>query len=726
MRSRAFYSHTLPGRPSSEWEVLEEHLQQVAEKASKFACAFGAADWGHLAGLWHDLGKYRRSFQDYLLRGGAIGFEGTQEQAPGRVDHSTAGALHAVRTLGPLGKVLGYVIAGHHAGLPDGLGGQSALELRLKKSEVMADLDLSSVPGEILRFVAPTSGPPSRRAEEAHLWVRLLFSCLVDADSLATEAFTDPDKADLRATYPSPDELFSRLEHHLEAKFGEPRTEVHRIRQEVLNACIEKAVLPPGIFSLTVPTGGGKTLSSLAFALRHASLHEQRRVVYAIPYTSIIEQTAKTFREIFGDAVLEHHSNLDPDDPARETLRSSLAAENWDAPIVVTTNVQLFESLFSARRSRCRKLHRLVRSVIVLDEAQLLPPEFLAPILHVLRLLVRDYGVSVVLSTATQPALDLGEVRELAPDPAELDRRLRRVRYRWPSSNRPQSWDEIAARLIEHPSVLCVVNRRDDARELVRLLPEGTIHLSALMCGAHRSRTIARIKRLLAAGEPVRVVSTQLVEAGVDLDFPAVFRAFAGLDSIAQAAGRCNREGRLAGLGEVAVFHPPKDPPRGLLRMAADTAAELLFGQAPDFLEPELFTRYFDLLYRTKIDDLDRHGILSLLGKNAGVLDIQFREAGDRFRLIEESGYQPVLVGWEKGADLLREFRHREPDRGLFRRAQRYVVTLPPWQLGPLVQAGALAEIAPGLFGQRDDRLYDETFGLLTTVPEFRAEELVV
>lgn len=721
----SFYSHTLPGRPPSEWEVLEEHLRQVAEKASKFACAFGAADWGHLAGLWHDLGKYRRSFQEYLHQAGSVGFEATQEQAPGRVDHSTAGAQHAIQALGPLGKVLAYVIAGHHAGLPDGLGGQSALELRLKKSEVMADLDLSSVPGEILRFVAPGSGPPSRKAEEAHLWVRLLFSCLVDADSLATEAFTDPEKALLRATYPKPDELFSRLERHLETKFGKPRTDVHRIRQEVLRACIEKAALPPGIFSLTVPTGGGKTLSSLAFALRHASLHGQRRVVYAIPYTSIIEQTAKTFREIFGEWVLEHHSNLDPEDPARETVKSGLAAENWDAPIVVTTNVQLFESLFSARRSRCRKLHRLVGSVIILDEAQLLPPEFLAPILHVLRVLVRDYRVSVVISTATQPALDLGEVQELAPDPAELDRRLRRVRYEWPMSRQSQTWQEIAARLMEHPSVLCVVNRRDDARELVRLLPEETIHLSALMCGAHRSRTIARIKEFLAAGEPVRVVSTQLVEAGVDLDFPVVFRAFAGLDSVAQAGGRCNREGRLT-IGRVVVFHPPKGPPRGLLRMAAETASELLHGQQPEFLPPELFTRYFGLLYRTKIDDLDRHGILSLLGKNASVLDIQFREAGDRFRLIEESGYQPVLVGWEKGAGLLREFRHREPDRDLLRRAQRFVVTLPPWQLGPLQKAGAVAEIAPGLFGQRVDRLYDGKLGLLTTVPEFQPEELVV
>ncbi len=726
MRPGKFYSHTLLGRPQSEWERLEEHLVQVAEKASEFASVFGASEWGHLAGLWHDLGKYRRSFQEYLDRTGAVGFEATQEQAAGRVDHSTAGAQVAVERLGPFGKVLAYVIAGHHAGLPDGLGGQSSLEARLAKAEVMADLDLAAIPGAILNASCPGSRPPSRNAEEAHLWVRFLFSALVDADSLATEAFVDPEKSRLRSTHPEPGPLLEVLERHLSAKFGEPRTEVQRIRREILRACIENAQLSPGVFSLTVPTGGGKTLSSLAFALRHASLHGQRRVIYAIPYTSIIEQTATTFREIFGEWVLEHHSNLDPEDSSRETLRGTLAAENWDAPIVVTTNVQLFESVFSARRTRCRKLHRLVRSVIVLDEAQLLPPEFLKPILHVLRGLVRDYGASVVISTATRPALDLGEIRELASDPADLDRRLRRVRYEWPKSREPRTWDEIADRLTAHSSVLCVVNRRDDARQLVGLLPEDTVHLSALMCGAHRSEKIAEIKRCLAERRPVRVVSTQLVEAGVDLDFPVVYRAFAGLDSIAQAAGRCNREGRLDGPGRVVVFHPPKGSPPGLLRKAEDTAAELIGDRAPEFLEPDLFTRYFDLLYRTKVDDLDKHGILDLLGKNARALDVQFREAGERFRLIEESGYRPVLVAWRDGAGLLREFRRREPDRSLFRRAQRYVVTLPPWQLGALEKAGAVREIAPGFFGQEHSLLYDEKLGLLTTVPEFRAEDLVV
>lgn len=727
MQHPSYYAHSLPGRPACEWEPVEQHLRLVAERAAEFAAAFGAADWGRAAGLLHDLGKYRRAFQEYLRRAGGEGLEASQEQAPGRVDHSTAGAQHAVRELGPLAKVLGYVIAGHHAGLPDGLGGESSLEGRLMKREVLEDLDFDAVPSDIRRPPTPSTKPPSSRAEEAHFWVRLLFSCLVDADFLATESFANPERSSVRPRHPALAELLPSFERHMAAKFGQPRTEVHHLRQKVLHAVIAAAPKPPGVFSLTVPTGGGKTLSSLAFALHHASAHRKRRVVYAIPYTSIIEQTAEEFRKIFGDGVLEHHSNLDPDDPRRESAVSRLAAENWDAPIVVTTNVQLFESLFSARPSRCRKLHRLVDSVIILDEAQLLPPDFLKPILHALRILASDYGATIVISTATQPALELGAMEELAPEPDELDRRLRRVRYEWPHSNEPSTWEEIAVRAREHPRVLAVVNRRDDARQLAGLLGEETIHLSALMCGAHRSEVIAEIKRRLAEGEEARVVSTQLVEAGVDLDFPVVFRAFAGLDSIAQAAGRCNREGRLLPtLGRVIVFHPPKPSPPGLLRQAEQTAAEVLGGTTPEALEPAWFTRYFDLLYRTKIANLDRHRILELLGKDAACLDIQFRRAAELFQLIEESGYLPVVVSWGRGAGVLRELSYRPPDRALLRQAQRFVVTIPRHQLAPLLAQRAVIEVAPGLFGQADDRLYDRRLGLLTTVPEYRPEDLVI
>ncbi|WP_419607186.1 CRISPR-associated helicase Cas3', partial [Thiolapillus sp.] len=380
---------------------------------------------------------------------------------------------------------------------------------------------------------------------------------------------------------------------------------------DILRQCRGSAAKDPGFFSLTVPTGGGKTLSGMAFAMDHALIHGKRRIIHVIPYTSIIEQTANIFRKIFDEAVIEHHSSLDPD---QETARSRLAVENWDAPVIVTTSVQFFESLFAARTSRCRKLHNLVDSVVVLDEVQLLPPAFLQPILDTLNLLVEHYGVTVVLSTATQPALEtrrdsfgrnqlrgLDHVHEIIADPDVLYSALERVRVHLPDDlNAGTDWQTIANEVTGHDSVLVIVNTRRQARELHALLPPGTIHLSALMCGEHRSDVIAGIKQKLNNGEPMRVVSTQLVEAGVDLDFPVVYRALAGLDSIAQAAGRCNREGRLAS-GEVVVFVPPEPAPPGMMRRAAAKTVSVLAGNGDDPLARSNFSTFFRLFY----DDTD-------------------------------------------------------------------------------------------------------------------------
>jgi CRISPR-associated endonuclease/helicase Cas3 len=725
-----FFAHTRPGAPEAEWEPLDEHLRKVANLAARFAEPFGGQDWARLAALWHDLGKYRRAFQDYLRAAGNQTEQASEEAAPGRVDHSTAGAIHAAETTGPPGgNVLAYLIAGHHAGLPDGVGGEASLEARLSRVAVLSDLDRDAIPADIFAAPKPTGPPPSKNAREIHLWIRILFSCLVDADYLATEIFVDPDRAGERLACPAPASFIPRFEAHMRRAFPRADSAVNRVRAEILRACVSAAALPPGLFSLTVPTGGGKTLSSLAFALHHADRWNKRRIVYAIPYTSIIEQTADVFREILGEWVVEHHSNLDPEDPVRAKRGSRLAAENWDAPVVVTTNVQFFESLFAARTSRCRKLHNLVDSIVILDEAQLLPPEYLEPILQVIRALSRNYGVTFVLSTATQPALALEGVHEIAPDPGRLSDQLRRVRYEWPQDSLARSWEQIAVEMRSLDQVLCIVNRRDDARALVSLLPEDAIHLSALMCGDHRSQVIAEIKSHLGAGRQVRVVSTQLVEAGVDIDFPVVFRAFAGLDSIAQAAGRCNREGRLLPqLGRVVVFLPPTPPPPGLLRKAADAAAELLFQDMPEDLRPEIFTRYFDLLYHARVNSLDARGILDLLGKDAHRLYIQFRQAAASFRLVDESGYRPVLVMWGEGRAIREEIRWRGPSRELRRRAQRYVVNVPLWQLDPLVRAGSVSELEqePGVFAQWNDRLYDRKLGLLVSEPEFQPETLIV
>ncbi len=384
------------------------------------------------------------------------------------------------------GRILAYIIAGHHAGLPDwhaGETGGTALKMRLDDKQHLERTLTQTIPQSVLSQSKPTS-PLLGKSEGFALWVRMLFSCLVDADFLDTEAFMDTDKAEQRVGTTTIQELLERFNTYMNGNFTEATpTQVNRIRAEVLRQSRKKANQMSGIFSMTVPTGGGKTLSSLAFALKHAVRHGKQRVIYAIPYTSIIEQTANIFHKIFPDTVVEHHSNLDPG--KETTVKNRLAAENWDAPIIVTTNVQFFESLFAARTSRCRKLHNIVNSVVVLDEAQLLPPEFLKPILKTVNLLAQHYGVTFVLSTATQPALNsrsgfdwtfdgLDDVREIIDDPDALYRDLERVVVELPKNfHQTETWGEIASRVQEHLSVLAIVNSRADARELHRRMPGG-------------------------------------------------------------------------------------------------------------------------------------------------------------------------------------------------------------------------------------------------------------
>ena len=705
---------------------LNEHLRGVGKLAEEYAQVFGSGDWARVAGLWHDLGKYSAEFQRRIKSVSGYDAEAHLEGQSGRVDHSTAGAQHAVNQFGIHGRILAYLIAGHHTGLPDWHTSETAggaLKVRLDDGSHLKRTLSQAIPHEILSQPKPTSALLGK-AEGFALWVRMLFSCLVDADFLDTEAFMDADTAAQRLNTVTPPDLLPRFNAYMEEQFSHaPPTQVNRIRAEVLHQCRDKAQEAPGLFSLTVPTGGGKTLSSLAFALEHAARHGKRRIIYAIPYTSIIEQTANVFRDIFPDEVIEHHSNLDPE---KETVKSRLVSENWDAPLVVTTNVQFFESLFAARTSRCRKLHNIVDSVVVLDEAQLLPPEFLQPILDVMNALVRYYGVTFVLSTATQPALGtlqtfqrtlrgLDDVREITDDPDALYHDLERVTVTWPQDfHLTQDWDVIAQQVQQHSSVLAVVNSRTDARELHRRLPEGTIHLSALMCGEHRSEVISDIKQCLRAGEAVRVVSTQLVEAGVDVDFPVVYRALAGLDSIAQAAGRCNREGHLS-RGQVIVFVPPKPAPLGHLRRAAETTVSLLSGSSHHTLTRDLFSRYFEHFYM-KAPSLDKHDITELLmpqGGNDDPLKVQFRTAAQHFRLIDESGYRSILVRYGESPALIGRLQKEGPERWLMRKLQRYTVSLPEWQFQKLLVNGDVLEVYPGMFAQTADVLYHPQLGVL-------------
>lgn len=716
------FAHSKEGRPQTEWQPLHTHLDEVAKLAGGFSSAFGASSWGHLAGLWHDLGKFSPEFQRYIRMANEAHMEGK----PGRVDHSTAGALHSVDRYGDIGRILAYCIAGHHAGLPDWQSETSpraSLVWRLSQRDLLSAVAAGCIPAGIADKTRPTEKAKNGTGLSRSIWLRMLFSSLVDADFLDTEAFMDSEKAAQRVGYPSLADLVPYFEQYMTVKTAEASdTAVNRIRSEVLQACRDRALDPPGLFTLTVPTGGGKTLSSMAFALRHAEVHDKRRIIYVIPYTSIIEQTADQFRTIFGNAVLEHHSNLDVADTSRENARSRLACENWDAPLIVTTTVQFFESLFASRTSRCRKLHNIAQSVVILDEAQLLPTDFLKPVLELMRELQMNYGVTFVLSTATQPALGphksmdfdfpgLPGLREIIPSFLNLHERLQRTRVEVLEELAvPVPWDDLALRLAKYKSVLCIVNRRDDARILWEKLPSGTFHLSALMCGAHRSERIAEIRKNLLAGKPTKVISTQLVEAGVDFDFPVVYRALAGLDSVAQAAGRCNREGLLK-QGLVYVFQPESRIPAGHLRQTAEMGRQLLMEQREDPLAPERFEQFFRMLYWMRGNRLDKENIMDLLG-NDSELRISFRTAAERFKLIDEGAYAPVLVHYgEKGSKLIELLRHRGPERRVLRQAQRYVVNLPRHVHGRLLADSAIEEIHPGIFVQGHGNLYDKNLG---------------
>ena len=713
---------------------LENHLEAVGKFASEFASEFGNPEWAELAGRWHDLGKYRGAFQEMIRQ--ASGYEAHLEEpdraSSGKVDHSTAGALHAIETLGQYGKILAYCIAGHHAGLADWHSdSHRGLQERLAASkELLPDTLRSKIPERILQATRPGSRPP--KGADIAFWIRMLFSCLVDADFLDTERFMDEKRFRHRANKALLPDFLQHFDKFMEESVTSSIQDspVNRIRKKILEECRQKALSKRGFFTLTVPTGGGKTLSSLAFALEHAKQHRMQRVIYVVPYTSIIEQTANVFRDVFKDlgrdTVLEHHSNVDP---SHETVHSRLASETWDAPLIVTTAVQFFESIYANRTSRCRKLHNLCNSIIILDEAQLLPVDFLQPCLNALRELKSSYGATIVLCTATQPALHyrkgvgwefegLGKeeiVQEIVEDPEILQQKLKRVRFSIPKDlNQPTTWECLAEKLSKHHQVLCVVNKaRKDCRELHSLMPSGTLHLSALMCGQHRSEKIDEIKACLKSGKKVRVISTQLVEAGVDLDFPVVYRALAGLDSIAQAAGRCNREGRLE-FGKVVVFVPPGRPPESQ-QAATDLGRELLQLNPEDPLNLEGFTRYFEQLYWARgKDGLDKKQILKLLEKNP-YHSFAFRSAAERFQLISAET-RSLLVPY-KNEELLEQLNFRSAERQLLRKLQRFILNIYDQELQILQKVGATKEVLPGLFLLTDPNRYDYTKGLVIPPP---------
>ena len=749
-----YYAHSAQDElgnllPYEYWQTLQSHSVNVGEMAVEFAHVFGAQEIACQTGQLHDLGKYSEAF-NHRLHGGPS------------VDHATAGAKIAVEHWGGvIGKLMAFCIAGHHAGLANGNGeGDNRRTLKQRLAlQFGADIPaLDNLWQQEIKLPQTLSAPPLK-ADAHHpffsyaFFTRMLYSCLVDADYLDTEAFYSnlENKAIERGGYPD----LNALQHNFNQFINKFRRRVaqaskqteaekrnaalNRLRSEILDYAVEQATQPQGLFTLTVPTGGGKTFTSMAFALEHAKHHGMRRVIYVIPFTSIIEQNASEFRKAFGElgeqAVLEHHSTFDDGKLQNEATKDKLrlASENWDAPIVVTTAVQFFESLFADRSSRCRKLHNIAGSVIILDEAQMLPLNLLLPIMQAIKELAQNYRCSVVMCTATQPAVQaengfyrgFENVREIAPKPTALFDKLRRTTVQHIGT---QTDADLLAKLAEHPQMLVIVNNRRHARSLYDQAKhlDGTFHLTTLMCAKHRSQKLDEIRGRLKNGEPCRVIATSLIEAGVDVDFPLVMRAEAGLDSVAQAAGRCNREGKRSSENSfVWIFAPEeqwKAPPElatqaAVMRLTADEFSD-------DLLSTQAVAAYFAELYQLKGSELDNKKILKMHNDTGQSLDFPFQTIADKFRMIE-SHMQPLIIPFDVDTEnLISSLHHADHIGGLLRKLQPYIVQIPEKALAALYKAGRIEPINEKNFGKQFYTLigldlYDEVAGLSWEDAEF-------
>jgi CRISPR-associated endonuclease/helicase Cas3 len=755
------YAHSLPGCPKSQWHPLSVHLENVARKAAAFASAFGAEQWGYVAGFAHDLGKFAEGFQRYLqtvtdYHRAELDDSRDYPVTEVRVDHSSAGAQECVREFGLLGHLLAFVVSGHHAGLLDAISDGACLDRRLRKrleplpqeGVKLLKLPRLELPAFLSKALCRRSAEPERVAFSFAFFVRMLFSCLVDADFLDTESFMQPQQAKSRPEWPH--DILIRMEEALNNYIqGIPTSDnfVDRRRRQVRECCLRAAEETPGLFSLTVPTGGGKTLSSLAFALRHARINKLRRVIYVVPFTTIIEQNADVFRSVFSrivesgipDPVIEHHSNLDP---LHESLENRLSAENWAAPLIVTTSVQFYESLFGHHPSRCRKLHNIARSVIILDEVQKIPVDHLSPILAALEELAKNYGCSIVLCTATQPALHwrkdfpvgLQGIREIVTDPVELYHVLKRVTL----TNLGFLNDAELADLIgKHQQVLCIVNTRAHARRLHELLrgKEGVFHLSAAMCPEHRAKVLREVISGLENGECCRVVATQLVEAGVDVDFPVVYRSLAGLDSIAQAAGRCNRNGHLE-RGKTFLFTSEDSNSEGFLRDMTNVTKEMLGGEEgrplyKDLLSLPAVEHYFRIYYWQNSARWDHYKIIPDFAlQNCPDLPFlfAFRSVSDSFKIIRDAS-KSVIVPWrDRGQELAKRIRSSDEvlDYMSLRELQRFIVQIPEKvfmcnldRTIELIQDRFAVLVSPGLH-------YSDEVGLILERHDYRSDEFLI
>lgn len=727
------FAHT--PNEAGEWHLLDKHLRDVAELAAEHAAVFGAGDIAWWAGILHDAGKASEEFQRYLKL-----CHEQPERKPPTIDHKGAGFIRALNVFEPLA----VLVQAHHGGLIDSIAISEKFQEYRSRGEqlgqVLARYDQLALNPEN-RPYPDTTFLDDADPKALEFWLRMLFSALVDADHLDTERHWNPETADLRGGSPPIADLWNQFETK-QVEFlsqldpNTAKSEVNQVRAEVYDACVKAAELPCGFYRLTVPTGGGKTRSGIAFALKHAFHRELRRVIVAVPFLTITDQTARIVNAIFPDerVVLEHHSaagqpneDADGSQDERESWRR-LAVQDWNAPIIITTMVQLFESLLGRKTSVCRKLHRIAKSVIILDEAQTIPPTLRGPIFDVLNELVTNYGVTVVLCTATQPALDTlpegVKPTEIVPEPARLFRVLERVRYVWPGDSEERwSWERVADEMRADQQSLAIVNTVANAQALFTALgdQQGHFHLSSRMCGAHRRDVLDLVRTRLSERQTCRLVSTQVVEAGVDLDFPLLLRALGPLDRIVQAAGRCNREGNLAGKGQVVVFDPedggmPPGPYQvgtkttGIMRKMLTADGEL------DLNDPSTFAAYFTALHRAVPEDAPQ--IQTERAK------LNFKTVAEEFNMIDNDQVSVIVryrgLNWDprRGKapvdELIEDIeiaiakRNSKWLRGLIRRVQPFIVNVRRRPLQQYADQQFARELTDDLwlwFPENDDKL---------------------
>jgi len=696
-------------------QSIKSHLEETALLAKGFAGEFGCGDWGYFCGMLHDVGKYSAKFQGRIRGSGEA------------VDHATAGAQLCCK----LGKENGgfyavpaYCIAGHHAGLPDtgtsadtGERGTFAGRMKKKIEDYGAYQEEISIP--MLRPPVIKTVGKKDPTFAMSFFIRMLYSCLVDADYLNTEDFMQDGETGRMGGESIP-LLLEKLNRCIAGWLvNEEQDTINGRRTEILKSCIENGKKEKGLFRLTVPTGGGKTVASLAFALNHAVEHGMKRIIYVIPYTSIIEQNAKVFSDILGEEnVLEHHSGIDYES-TDELRKKQLAAENWDLPVVVTTNVQFFESLFSNKSSKCRKLHNIANSVVIFDEAQMLPNDYLKPCIAAMEELVRNYGSSIVLCTATQPSLqpffseDMHGL-ELCPRLEEQFQFFRRASFR----NLGKITEEaLLERLAAEKQALCILNTKNNVQKLYeKIKGEGVYHLSTFMYPQHRQRRLADIRERLRTGKKCIVIATSLVEAGVDLDFQNVYRELAGIDSMIQAAGRCNREGNRDAETSFAYYFQLEEVRRiPGQEQQIETAKQVIRGHE-DISSLEAVQEYFARLYRFKGSALDKKNVLEEFQKGR----FAFATVAKEFKLIEQNTRTILIPVEERAKEIAEELRLKGASRKLIREAGKYCVNVYDNLFQKMYSAGMIAEVSEELRGEffvlRDCSDYSDETGLRVNV----------